>query len=138
MRQGHITHKCACMVPVPLIWSDLSSFLDTSNKHGHFGLALNVNGAISAVSFPQCGNLFCPIKPLKQCPADSDALSNKQQYQNGYYHLNLSSGTAHKVITKCNLSEMPEKESYQFCAHVLSEEKSPTFLSQISTISFSL
>lgn len=66
------------VVPVPLIWFDLSSFPDTSNKHGHFGLMLNVNGVISAVSFPRCGNLFCPIKPLKLCPADSDALSNKQ------------------------------------------------------------
>lgn len=26
---------------------------------------LNVNGVIRAVSFPWCGNLFCPIKPLK-------------------------------------------------------------------------
>lgn len=66
------------VVPLPLIWFDPSSFLDTSNKHGHFGPMLNVNGVISAVSFPWCGNLFCPIKPLKLCPADSDALSNKQ------------------------------------------------------------
>lgn len=52
--------------------------MGTSNKHDHFGLALNVNGVISAVSLPPRGNLFSPIKPLKPCPADSDALSNKQ------------------------------------------------------------
>lgn len=45
-----------------------TGFPDGGNKHGHFGLVLNVNGVISAISPPRRGNLFWPIKPGEAMP----------------------------------------------------------------------
>lgn len=45
-----------------------TGFPDGGNKHGHFGLVLNVNGVISAISLPRRGNLFGPIKPEEAMP----------------------------------------------------------------------
>lgn len=78
---------------------------------------LNVNGVISAVSFPWYGNLCCPIKPLKLCPADSVALNNKQEYWNGYYYGHLSSRIAYKVIKKWTPVKSPKRKQY-VCIHV--------------------
>lgn len=59
---------CPCVPGVPSLDVTPSCFPDGGNKHGHFGLVLNVNGVISAISPPRRGNLFWPIKPGEAMP----------------------------------------------------------------------
>lgn len=59
---------CPCVPGVPSLDVTPSWFPGGGNKHGHFGLVLNVNGVISAISPPRRGNLFWPIKPGEAMP----------------------------------------------------------------------
>lgn len=65
---GGAAATCPGAPGVPLSDVTPTGFPDGGNKHGHFGLVLNVNGVISATSPPRRGNLFGPIKPEEAMP----------------------------------------------------------------------